>query len=182
MRIRSTHCRHTCWRQTPVELRAAPDEPGPRRDAVGHQRREHHRRNGAGGKAERQHGNKGAAGAALFADSGPATPSTAPFPNSLRVVGQPALHGIGDERGDDVGGSGNQADHEADNGSAQTRPDGPPHLAAVRQQILQARRFYRAGLFAPADRRISEIPNMPTASGTMPKPSARSGISKVKRA
>ena len=46
-------------------------------------------------------GMKEALAAALFADSGPATPWMAPLPNSSGVLRDLLLHRVGDEGGDD---------------------------------------------------------------------------------
>ena len=60
--------------------------------------------------------------AALLADSGPATPSIAPWPNSSRVLRDLLLERVREEGRDRRPGAGQDADEEAEHRAARDRP------------------------------------------------------------
>ncbi len=77
--------------------------------------------------------------AALLADSGPATPATAPLPNSSGMFGNAPFDRIGQKTGNDVSGAWNDADQKAEHRTARDRHHRLPPFLAAGQQLAQPR-------------------------------------------
>ena len=76
---------------------------------------------GAVGSPKEKSGTKPAVEVALLAPSGAATPSIAPLPNRVRVLGDPFFEVVGHEGGHRRRAAGQQPEEEADAGRAQHR-------------------------------------------------------------
>ena len=85
---------------------------------------------------------------ALLADSGPATPAMAPWPNSSGVLESALLDRVGGEGRKDGAAARQDAERRADDGAAQDRRDHPLEIVARRQQAADLGHQHRAGLLA----------------------------------
>ena len=141
---------------------------------------------GAKGMPKTKSGIKADWQAALLADSGPATPSIAPCPNSSGCFEIRLLDHVGSVGGDDRCRSRDQADPEPDPGPSQNGLDGFPEIREAGEKISEARDQHLPLEHAPAGfstlDRTSPMPKRPMATATNSIPLRSDMEPKVKRA
>ena len=90
------------------------DQCRPGWDAMDHERGKQHRRDRAGGQAERQHGDEGAGRSGVVGRFRSGYAGNGSFAELFRMLGQAALDAIGKKAGNDVGRARRQSDQKAE--------------------------------------------------------------------
>ena len=137
-----------------------------------------------GGIPRARSGMKEVCAPALFADSGPATPSMRPAPEAPRVLRELLLDRVGRERAEHRAVPGEDPEHRAEQGAAEDGPDGAAEVLAGREDAPDRAASRRPGAPPPrgcgAPRRTRRAPSRAPRSRCRPR-AARSRRSSARR-